>query len=335
MNFFAKTWQRLTWALTPASRKQKMLDHTLAFLGAYHETRELLKLAKAEGINIGWAPKLIGSDTLGQVVRNKKTRQAHIEVAPTKNASGLASTLIHELRHVWQDKTMGSFFDTNCDAGSAERSVLYTRVREADAFAFTNAMVQHINYHGNIILDIQKAAEDFLTKSGKDDITDDELAKISAEVKAKPRPKPPDAKAEMARVFTAMLKGLDDYDDKAMRRYYVLYAHPLLDPQPHTPGETVDVAKLRTILKTGLKPTAPDYMADLDDAALVDTVMSGVAPKIRESLKLMDAFEAAAAKGGLSANDNLDMREHIRDTVEAAQKETKMKLKMPKAKVGL
>ena len=268
---------RLKWAFTPPSRKKRLLEDTMAVLNAIPETRALLDLAKAEGVSITLSGKLSGTQTLGHVLRDTRTGKMRIELAPFGAAQDLAETLIHELRHVWQHKTLCTDLGpgTREEPGAA-MAALVTRVKEADAFAFSMAMIRSINY-----------------ANGADD-------------------ERPDTRRIMADMFRFAIPALGEYDRRTVRHYHDRYTHPDFEPDTHLPpGEALDVAQLRKILKSGVTPDAPGYLDDLDDEGFTALAMAGMAPGIRETLSLMGAFERVAAKGGLPANDDRNMREHI------------------------
>lgn len=326
MQAIQKIWRKLCWGATPPWCKKRLLNDALQILDQFGETHDLLALARAEGVTISISPAMIGSGTNGHFGIGLDGRK-FIELAPRKKSTELASTLIHELRHVWQSKVMG-MLDKNApskDDNGAEFMALMTRVREADAFAFTAAMIQQMNYATRVLSEAARAAGDLLKAQGRQALTRQDIEKLQQQFKTAPVPDP---RAEMERVFRHMLPALDEYDRTGLRHYHVLFTHPDFAPQPHRkPDHPLDVAKLRQILKAGIAPDAPAYLADLDDSVFKDTVMNSIAPKIRRALSLMDAFEAAAAKGNLSANDNHALREKIHTAVRAAQAEPKPDLK--------
>ena len=143
---FQKLWRKLAWGFTPPSRKKRLLDDALSLLDTFGETHDLLALARAEGVTISISGKMIGDGANGHFGIGLDGRK-FIELAPRRKPEELASTLIHELRHVWQAKVMG-MFEANApskDDNGAEFMTLATRVREADAFACTAAVIQQMN----------------------------------------------------------------------------------------------------------------------------------------------------------------------------------------------
>lgn len=336
MNPFRRLYERLKWALTPPSRKKRLLDGAIQLLEAFPGTRDLLDLAKAQGIGISFSGKLIGSESNGHVRRQTDTGETFIELAPKGTPEQLAATLIHELRHVWQNKTMGTDATTTArEEQSAEMNALITRVREADAFAFTDAMIEQINFVSSVLADAVRIAKNMTDKNDDMALSNKDLAGIGEMLMLSRRAALPDPRRTMTDVFNRMLPVFDGYDRRALRRYHAVYTHPLLDPQAHAPpAEAIDIPKLRGILKTGIAPDATAYMADLDDKAFSDLVLKDIAPKIREAHRLMDAFEAAAAKGALSANDNLRLRRRIADKVREAQDEPPLDSEQIRAKMG-
>jgi hypothetical protein len=200
---------------------------------------------------------------------------------------------------------------------------LVTRVREADAYAFTGAMIAQMNYATAVLNDALRSAKEIMQKTGKKTLSENDMSNVTFMAALNHGDPPPDPRRQMADTFRRFLCTFDDYDRKALSRYHALYTHPDWTPRPHAAaGDALDIPKLRQILKCGVTPDAPVYMDSLDDKAFSDLVLKDIAPKIRDAMRLMDSFESAA-KGSLSANDNLDMRERIHDKVVEAEKEPK------------
>lgn len=322
MNFLRRNYERLKWALTPKSRKQALLDDAISVLKIIPQTHDLLDLAKAEGISIGFSAKLIGSGAHGHVLREKNTGETRIELSPRATAEEIAETLIHELRHVWQNNVLGTgATTTGREESSAEMTILMTRVKEADAFAFSLAMVREINYACQLLSNAVDVAKRMMAKNEGMALNEFDIANIGHILMASAAHEPPpDTKKIMAEMFTTILPAMDDYDRLSLDRYRLLYTHAWLDPVPHVPAaEAIDIPKLRKILKAGISPNAPVYLDNLDDVAFSTLVMTGLSPKIRDTISLMDAFESAAAKGTLSANDNKSLLTQIDKNVRDVQ----------------
>ena len=322
MNFFRITYLRLAWALTPPAKKQKRLDDALAILRFWPDTRVLLELAEQEGIGISLKGALIGSGENGRLRHAMKEGKSYIELAP-RAVEDVTKTLIHELRHVWQDKVLGlNAANIRAEENGALLSLLITRVKEADAFAFANLIVHRMNQAGEDLEEAAKMAKEIMARTAAAALDDKGAEEINRHFAGKRKATLDEAKKEISEYFLEAVRGkaLEPYDRGQARRYHVLYTHPLLEPSAHAAADRqIDIPALRRVLRVGSGAEAPAYLDTLDDRAFAETVMAGVRPDVREALKLMDAFEAAA-KGGLPANDNQALREDIHKKLKAALK---------------
>src|SRR5687768_4583751 len=122
-------WQRLKWSLQSEKKKQRLLDEACDLLRLWPETSLLLDLAKAEGIAIRFDDSLEFTDTDGILYRNRTTGACHIALKPCLDPHDIAIPLIHELRHLWQEKELGLTPETSgLGEPDARMALIMTRV---------------------------------------------------------------------------------------------------------------------------------------------------------------------------------------------------------------
>jgi hypothetical protein len=292
---------RLRWSFTSRRKRDKLLKAACDRLRLWPETSALLDLAAEKGVAIAFDDALLGSETEGMVMRNRKTGKCRIALKPSLVPEDIAIPLIHELRHLWQEETLGL---KTGEAARAEKDALTAlfimRVKEADAFAFTSLMIARLNH----------AQEDFIAARGmKDEEADEFLA-------ARILSRLPGEREAMARDFEKALSWLDSYDAETLSEYHRRYTAPL-GAARHA-EKPLGTPAVRRLLKTGTFPDMPPYLDALDDAALEKKVMAGVRPELKEAAQLMTAFEKAAARGlgdGEDRRQRAEIARQLRDAL--------------------
>lgn len=298
-------WRRLKWSLMSEKKKQKLLDEACNLMRLWPETSELLDLSRALGVGIRFDDSLEPTDTDGIYHRNRTTGECYIGLKPRLDPRDIAIPLIHELRHLWQEKQLGLTPET---AGLCEKDALtaliVTRVKEADAFAFTDLMIGRMNNALQDARDAQALEKKLLAQAGlkqltpameeqvEDFLADRIVARIAGE------------KKKMEEDFLKHLKTLDSYDAIAASGYFSRYIYPALAGAKHLTekdGPVVGVGALRRILKTGTMESMPAYCDAPGDEDFAGMVLSGVKPAVLDAISAMEAFEKAASRAPASA----------------------------------
>ncbi|MFN7115117.1 MAG: DUF6782 family putative metallopeptidase [Alphaproteobacteria bacterium] len=311
-------WQRLAWALTPPARKTAQMAAVLDVLKDIPEAAALLDLAAAKGVSIGFDRGLIGKKTSGVFTRSSTPGKTRIALKPNRPAGETAATLVHELRHLWQAEVLG------LDGAKSLRGeyidpatkILVTRIKEADAFAFTHYIASRVERMNR---DLAELGEMLMTIKGdapKLSLTDEDRARIDTHFRKKHKDmEKQDIEIIRAR-FLEELTDLDGYDRRALRKYHALYTHPDFEPKKKPPEDArFELANLRRILRAGVGQDAPDYMADLDDAALAAKILAPVAADVKEAVRLMTAFEKAVADNRLPPQEAAETKREIHKAV--------------------
>lgn len=326
-------WQRLTWAVTPPPRKDAELTAVLDVLKDIPETAALLDLAEAKGVSICFASRLIGKKTSGVFVRSTLPGNTRIELKPGRPAGEAAATLAHELRHLWQAEVLGleGAKDLRGEYVDPATKILVTRIKEADAFAFTHYIASHVQ---RVNRDLAELGDMLIALKGdqpKLSLTDEDRARINAHFNEKHKDREKEDIEIIRSRFLAELSDLDGYDRRALRKYHALYTHPDFDPKKKPPEDArFELSNLRRILRAGVGTGAPDYMADMDDAALVIKILAPVASDVKNAAGLITAFEKAVAEGHLSEAENAKARQDIHKAVQGVTAELRKK-QLPKS----
>jgi hypothetical protein len=329
-------WQRLTWAATPPARKAAQLEEALARLRDIPEVSALLDLAEQKGVSIGFDGGLIGKNTSGVFTRSSLPGKTRIGLRPGRSAGETAATLVHELRHLWQAEVMGleGIKDIRGEYVNPETKILVTRIKEADAFAFTHYIVHRVNHMNS---DLAELADMLLALKGdapRLSLSDEDCARIDTHFREKQKNRLQEDVEMIRDRFLAELDDLDGYDRRALRKYHVLYTHPDFEPKKKPAGDArFELSNLRRILRAGIGADAPDYMAGLDDAALAARILAPVANDVKSAAALMTAFEKAAAGRCFSDAENMAARREIHQEVRKVTASISKK-QLPKGRLG-
>ncbi len=320
MNVFRKKLAQLRWALTPASAKQKQLEEIKDYLRQWPETAALLDMATEKRIPIDFDASLIGHTTAGVFVRSTVEGKTRIRLQPLRPPEQVAPTLIHELRHMWQMDVLGiGANDFRGEYSRPQTKLLTTRIKEADAYAFTHMIVTRMNRMAEHLEEAVSMAKNLADLNPTKSLTQKDIEKINAHFHEKTKD---DAQKDLDNIrtrFFAELEDLDGYDRSGLRKYHALYTTPHLDPKPKTAEDTgkYELRSLRCILRAGVTPDAPDYMAGVSDFELARKILQPIQPDIIKTMRLMRAFEKAAAKEKLPKDTHLQKRRIIAQHVEA------------------
>ena len=320
MSFLQKTGARLRWALTPAKTKQKQLDDIKGFLRQWPETAALLELAEQKNISIQFDGSMIGGKTTGVFVRSTKAGKTRIRLQPLRPAEQVAPTLIHELRHMWQMDVLGiGADDFRGEYGRPQTKLMTTRIKEADAYAFTHMIVTRMNRAADYLAEAAEMAQNLAGLSPTQSLRPQDIEKINAHFHEKTKD---DGQKDLQAIrdrFLQELQDLDGYDRSGLRKYHALYTTPRFAPKKKSAADTdkYDLQNLRKILRAGITDDAADYMADVSDFDLARKVMAPIKPDVLKTMRLMTAFEKAAAKGRLTEEQNRRSRETIDTHVNA------------------
>lgn len=289
-------FSRLRWAFTSGRKREKLLADTKRILRLLPETAALLDLAAAKGIDIRLDGEMIGTEDSGLTSINRTTGNISISIKPYKTPEDTVIALIHELRHVWQIEKLGiTPMQIGLAESDARSALLFTRVREADAYAYTDLVIARLN---NARLALGLGADEEtrlhdqnrgapLTEAQQDDVSDIIAAQISKNI--------PVEKGIAAASFERALATLQFYDHEAMANYRRRYIDdtPPLRHLTSRDGDALTIADLRKLTVAGEGPTFVSYLDHLDDAAFTALVLKDVAPGIKEAADLMSAFEKA------------------------------------------
>jgi hypothetical protein len=279
------------WSRMRSTQKQQALEDIKNILRQWPETTALLQLAEDSGIPVVFDKALIGKQAKGGFIRSTKPGRSRIRLQPLRPPEQLAATLVHELRHLWQADVMGiDRKDFRREYQTPEMKLLTTRIKEADAYAFTYMIAKRIER--------QEAAA-----RGKKIVADDPAA---------------DAK-NMRQRFLKELRDMDSYDRNGVRKYHELFTTAAGTPKQKKPDKkgTYAIENLRKILRAGVTADALDYLPDMTDDALRARVLRPVSTDVKKTMRLIASFEKAAASKKISRAKNLQRREAIAEQVAA------------------
>lgn len=318
--FFGKKLAQLRWLLTPAAAKKQQLQEITDYLRQWPETSALLDLAEQKKIPILFDSKLIGSRTTGLFIRSTAPGKTRICLQPQRPTEQVIPTLIHELRHMWQMDVLGiGPDDFRGEYSRPQTKILTTRIKEADAYAFTHMILTRINRASAHLAEAADMAKNLADLNPTKSLSPQDIEKINAHFREKTKD---DAQGDVRNIrdhFLKTLRRLDHYDRGSLRKYHALYTTPRLPAREKTATDSAkyELQNLRKILRAGIDAQAPDYMADLSDFSLMRIVLSPVNDDVVKTARLMTQFERAAAKGSLSKAAHKTSRETIDARVRA------------------
>jgi hypothetical protein len=288
---------RVLWARTPEEEKQARLDTVLKMTGLWDEAAALLSDIQNDGYKISFDSNLYtqknGYLTQASIDLEDKT----ITLSPFTDDGTLVVSLLHECRHYWQEKNWGAKLPQlrEMHPDRVRDHIFVRRVLEADAQAFASLGVYVLNI-------FSEGAEIVFNKINAQPLDGDQ--EIPAEVKLKARKalneylidktSPAEMQERMKAAFFRNLKYYDNYDAQSLRAHHVTWIAPLEEAQERTPP---DFKALRGLLRAGTRDTAPSYMDGVTDKELAIAVLEHITPDTRRTMKLMDRFRAAGAKG--------------------------------------
>lgn len=332
MQFVQKYWQRLKWVMTPPAEKKQRLDEVLDILRQIPETRSLLSLAETNKVSIAFDPRLLGGTVRGVFTRSNQAGATRIRLRPEGTAGSIAATLTHELRHMWQAEVMGlRESKLRGEFSNPASKIIVTRVKEADAFAFTHYIVKRVERMHEDLASLPAVVKHIKADADLSSLTDDMRAKINAHYHEKQKAAAQEDLALIRNRFMDELKDLGGYDRRTLSKYQASFLHKGAAPRkPEHLAFSLDIPRLRKILRAGIDDTAPDYMAGINDAAFTAALLQPVAPEVRMAVKHITDFEMAAAKGALDKKQTRTARREIAKEIRALL-ETKPQKKLPKA----
>ncbi len=313
------TFDNARWAMTSKRAKRGKLDQAIAMISNYPETKFLLDLVTQEGVGVTFDKNMKDGPSAAQLVTNRETGQQYIALNPYAAPTDLALSLIHEMRHVWQDKVLGLTPQSRAlSEPDSETALMLTRVREADAHAFVNLMVRRIQKSQEDAAELKELAQKLQETTGKPlDVYQTEVVAKYAERKFKDRLD--DDARQMSADFQWALQNLDPYDRQSMVDYHIRYTSPAMEPQPHVGGQVkFGIDHMRRMLHIGVALEAPAYMDHLTNAEFKAAVLGDVSPEIKSTVSLMDHFEKAAARGQTSPRDSFGYRVAIEERLAKA-----------------
>lgn len=312
-------FEEAKWAITPKRARRGKLDEAIAMISNYPETKFLLDLMTQEGVGVTFDKNMKNGPAAAQLVTHRETGQQYIALNPYAPATDLALSLIHEMRHVWQDKVLQLTPQTRAiGEPDSETALILARVREADAHAFVNLMVRRIQNAQIDATELKSIATELQQSTGKPpDVYQTEVLEKYAERKFKDR-LDDDAK-QMSADFLWALQNLDPYDRQSMVEYHIRYTSPASEPMPHVAGANkFDINHIRKVLHIGVAHEAPAYLDHLTNAEFKEAVLGDVSPEIISTVSLMNHFEKAAAKGATGPRENFGYRRSIEERLSSA-----------------
>jgi hypothetical protein len=307
MNFFTKLKKRWQWARTPDQEKQQLMEKTITLLHFDPDAQELLGMARADGVEIGFSSRLTGSRTAARHVLNFGTKKQYIEICPytalgrMKGPEAIASDLAHELRHYWQYKQLGVTPQNASHINRSPRlSFVFNRVAEADAYAFQDKVMRTLKETSDAFAVFMK---DFPSP------TPGQAYLINREANKKLQKLRANDTQFLRERFVDMLKKETlsaSYDPQEAHYLHLRHTSSIakktdFDAVKHIPELTL--ADIKKVLKSGVTTNAPGYINDMSDNQFEALVLGCAHREALEAVNLMEKFKAAVA-----ANDNKTAR---------------------------
>ena len=321
MSDFSIKKAKLKWQLTPAGKRNAKLEEAIVPLRQWPETAALLDHAAANGITISFSKDLIGTHVDGHFQTDPRTGEQKIELNPDSDAAGISYVLIHELRHVWQDAMLGiNPMNKAREEGDPETAIYVTRVREADAYAFTNLMITRMQHAERDSAEVRALADRLRKASGATELDTFQAALINEYMLDKFAQRLPKQQMEMAQDFLWAIENMQPYDRDTLEKYHDRYTSP--DYAPHSKGNepAITTSDMRRVMRMGVHQNVPDYLDNVPDAKFREMVLKGVEPNVVQAVNLMKAFEAAAAKPyGIPGPGAQNFRTFIDNSVKMAR----------------
>lgn len=290
---------RLRWGLMSRKKKDKLLQDTLGILRLLPETAALLDLAAAKNIPISFNPDFIGTDNSGVTVSSRTSGETRIELKPYRDPADILPALLHELRHVWQNDKLGLTPQTmGLGEKNADTALALMRVKEADAYAFTDVAIGRLNNALDAFTRSEPLREKMVKENAGKPLTQEQEDDISDFIAARVTEKMDDDRKQAEEKFLKALTWLDSYDRETLSEYHGRYTFPTLPNIPHLTekdGHVIRLADIRKLTEMGLGPTRFTYLDRLDDVEFENAVLRDVAPALLETSAFMTAFEKSAA----------------------------------------
>lgn len=300
---------RLRGKPSPEQMQQEQIKQLVGLVGQYPETNLLLQLANKDNIGIAFDPSL-AERRVGGALHTTEKGQQYIALAPSDDMGFLAYNLIHELRHVWQNKVLGLTPQTmNKTDTDPETALILTRVREADAHAFAKLVFRRMQAAQSDEADVQKLFAKLSESTGKapDDFQAQMITQFMGE---RFRSRLAQDENEMTLDFVWALQNTDSYNRRALLEYHERYTSPRT-PSEARPESQFGLGDIRRLLVAGIDGNVmPLYLHQLSNDQFKSLVMQDVAPALKETVNLMQSFEKVA-KRGISKQDDLQGRIQI------------------------
>lgn len=290
---------RLRWSFTSQKKKDKLLQDARQMLRLLPETAALLDLADTKNIDIRFNDDFIGTIDSGVTVTDRNTGHVHIELKPYAAPEDIVPALIHELRHVWQNDRLGLTPKTMAlGEKDADTALLLMRVKEADAFAYTDIAIKRLNNAAASFAHSEKLRAQMLAENNGQPLTERQEDQISDVIAYHIQSRLESDKKEAGEKFLEALTWLDGYDRETLSAYHRRYTTPEWEPLKHLTekdGHVIKLADIRNLTEMGLGPTRFTYLDHLDDVEFENAILRDVAPALLETSAFMTAFEKSAA----------------------------------------
>ena len=296
MKRLRNTFGKFGAKIMPQRAQRKALNVAIGMLQEYPETRLLLELAQSKNIGV-LVDKSLPRTAAGMLRSDRETGQEYIALAPFNDPTDLALTLIHELRHVWQDEMLGlNPKNRAISEPDSETHLILRRVKEADAHAFVNLMSSRMRHMKEDMMMANDMAEKLTQDLGKP-LTDAQQKTIAKYIGARVETRQREEEKQMIRDFNWALENIDNYDREAMIEYHLRYTSPQYPSAAHPETSSkFGLSDIRKMLKLGVSPHAPGYLDHIADDHFRAAVLQDVDPSIKKVSKIMVAFEKISKK---------------------------------------
>ncbi|MDE1151497.1 MAG: hypothetical protein PW788_03075 [Micavibrio sp.] len=317
-------WQerldKLKWATTPWFSRKKKLAQAIAPLRQWPETAALLDFAESKGIPIKLSADLIGGQTAGYFTTDRNTGESHIALNPASTPADIGLVLIHELRHVWQSEMLGiTPYNRHLEAADPETALFLVRVREADAYAFTNLMIARMRNAAADDTEARNIADRLEKANGGAPLDALQQQLLQEFMLEKFMKRLPQQQFDMAQDFLWAIENMDTYDRETIVDYHTRYTHPQYATEMRPEGTPLNTGDARKMLKLGVHENVPAYFNEVSDAQFRQAVLSSVTPEMKQAVNLIAAFEKAAARpGGIPPQGEQNFRLHVHNAVAEA-----------------